>query len=281
MGFSTIISTSQLSECLGEVNCRVFDCRFSLADVDAGIKAYMDGHIQGAQYVHLDNDLSSPRRSGTGRHPLPDIETFAAKLGAWGVDGDTQVVAYDDSGGAIASRMWWLLRWLGHEDVAVLDGGIRLWQQEGRPLVTDVPAPDAVKFKPVINKDMLITSDDVVENLESNHYLIMDVRDIARFQGKEEPLDPVAGHIPGAINCPFMKNLSQKGTYKSKDELLEMYQSVIDREPESVACMCGSGVTACHSLLAMEIAGLSGAKLYAGSWSEWLADPARPVASGD
>jgi thiosulfate/3-mercaptopyruvate sulfurtransferase len=272
--FSTVVSTEQLAQHLTYPAWVVIDCRFTLTNAEAGAAAYAQGHIPGARYAHLDNDLAGPKNGRNGRHPLPDVEVFAQKLGAWGIDADTQVVVYDDSFGAIAVRLWWMLRWMGHDAVALLDGGLPKWQREQRPLNADLPQITPKVFKAQVRHDMVAV-------LHAASSLIVDARAEMRFIGEIEPLDPVAGHVPGAKNLPFDDNLAMDGTLLPAVELRELYTELLDgKAPEQVIHMCGSGVTTCHNLLAMEIAGLKGGKLYAGSWSEWVADPSRPVAKG-
>lgn len=279
--FSTVVSTAQLAQHLSDPNWVVIDCRFTLTHTEAGRIAYAHGHIPGARYAHLDEDLSGSKNGVNGRHPLPDTQAFAQKLGAWGVDDQTQVVVYDDSFGAIAVRLWWMLRWLGHDAVALLDGGLPKWQREQLPLTSDVPQVIPKSFVPRVRNDMLADTDAVLNASCTRSALIVDARAEMRFIGEIEPLDPVAGHVPGAKNLPFDDNLALDGTLLPAAELRELYTELLDgKSPEQVIHMCGSGVTTCHNLLAMEIAGLKGGKLYAGSWSEWIADPSRPVAKG-
>lgn len=279
--FSTIINTEQLEQHLNESNWMVIDCRFTLTETEAGRTAYAHGHIPGARYAHLDEDLSGMKTGANGRHPLPDAQIFAQKLGSWGVDNQTQVVVYDDSFGAIAVRLWWMLRWMGHDAVALLDGGLPKWQREKRQVTTELPNLTHRTFTAHIRPEMLVNTEAVLTATDKPSDLIVDARAEMRFIGEIEPLDPVAGHIPGAKNLPFDDNLDMDGTLLSAEELREQYSDFLDGHlPEQVIHMCGSGVTACHNLLAMEIAGLKGGKLYAGSWSEWIVDPSHPVAKG-
>jgi thiosulfate/3-mercaptopyruvate sulfurtransferase len=259
----------------------VFDCRFTLTDPDAGLHAYRIGHIPGARYAHLNDDLAAPITATSGRHPLPAPKELAEKLGRWGVDKTKQVVVYDSSFGAIAARMWWLLHWLGHKAVAVLDGDLRKWEKERRPITTELPLITPTQFHPAIREEMWVDTDGVARMVTDKEGLIIDARSEERFNGEREPFDPVAGHIPGAINVPFEDNLEMGGTFLSREELGEHYRALLGgRLPNEAVHMCGSGVTACHSLLAMEHAGLRGARLYVGSWSEWIRDPSRRIASG-
>jgi thiosulfate/3-mercaptopyruvate sulfurtransferase len=276
--FSTVVSTEQLAQHVNDPTWVVIDCRFTLTNTEAGRAAYAQGHIPGARYAHLDQDLAGPKNGINGRHPLPDTQVFAQTLGAWGISADTQVVVYDDSFGAIAVRLWWMLRWMGHDAVALLDGGLPKWQREQRSLNADLPKVTPTVFKQQVRRDMLVDTDAV---LNAKNALIVDARAEMRFIGEIEPMDPVAGHIPGAKNLPFDDNLAMDGTLLTAAELRELYIELLDgKMPNQVIHMCGSGVTTCHNLLAMEIAGLIGGKLYAGSWSEWIADPSRPVAKG-
>lgn len=283
MYINTLVSTEDLARHLEDPQWVVFDCRFTLTDPEAGRRAYAEGHIPGARYAHLDEDLSGPIVPGrTGRHPLPDPAVLADKLYNWGVGVNKQVVVYDDSFGAMAVRMWWLLRWLGHPAVALLDGGLSKWKREMRPLTTEVP--QAVKGNCVClpEASQIVTAEDVLRVMQGSDELIIDARPERRFTGEFEPLDPVAGHVPGAINWNFEENLDIDGTFLPPEALRENFQSLLNgRPPWKVIHMCGSGVTACHNLLAMEIAGLPGSRLYPGSWSEWITDPQRPVATGE
>ncbi|MGH8403767.1 MAG: sulfurtransferase, partial [Gammaproteobacteria bacterium] len=234
-------------------------------------------------YLHLERDLTGPVTPATGRHPLPKPDVLAEKLAKAGVNAGTQVVAYDDAAGAFAARLWWLLRWLGHPQVAVLDGGLGKWIKEGRP-VTGKP-PDSVSkgdFEARADDSLWLSSAAVLERVRTHAGCLLDARAPSRFRGEAEPIDPVAGHVPGAVNLPHMGNVSENGCLKTPEVLRERLGVVLAGVPPSGAvCMCGSGVTACHNLLAMEVAGLRGARLYAGSWSEWIRDPDRPVIRGE
>jgi thiosulfate/3-mercaptopyruvate sulfurtransferase len=279
---TTLVDTETLSRHLDDPRWVVVDCRFVLTDPEAGRRAYAAGHIPGARYAHLNEDLSSPVTPVSGRHPLPFPNTLAEKLGRWGIDKNTQVVVYDDSFGAMAARLWWLLRWLGHEAVALLDLGYPKWVREKRPITTELPKIQPTQFHPTINHAMCVDADYVMQMTRAKQGFLIDARAEERFRGEVELLDKVAGHIPGAINMPYEDNLDFTGEFMSDEALREHYQSVLGKaSPEKVVHMCGSGVTACHSVLAMEHAGLSGAKLYAGSWSEWITDPSRPVTKGE
>ena len=282
MSHTTVVSTEILAQHLDDQNWVIIDCRFTLTDTEAGRRAYVANHLPGARYAHLDEDLSAPKSGSNGRHPLPDPAVFAQTLGRWGIDAGKQVVLYDDSFGAMAVRLWWMLRWMGHDNVALMDGGLPKWQREKRPMTTDVPAVTAATFVPNIRDNMRVGADAVLAASQKDSELLLDARPEMRFLGEMEPIDPVAGHVPGAINVPFDDNLDLGGTFLDADELRELYEGLLKgRKPEEVIHMCGSGVTACHNLLAMEIAGMSGARLYPGSWSEWIADPSHPIATGE
>ncbi|MDG6347225.1 sulfurtransferase [Luteimonas sp. 8-5] len=256
----------------------IVDCRFSLADPEAGERDYRQAHIPGAVYAHLDRDLSDHRKrgQGQGRHPWPDASDFAARLGAWGIGPRTQVVAYDDLDGSHAARFWFLLRALGHERVAVLDGGIARWRALDLPLDEEVPSPRPVRYEASFDDARLLDAGQVQARLDAGDVLL-DARGAPRFRGEVEPIDRVAGHVPGARNRPFPDNLSG-GRFKPAAQLAEEFREVLaGREPARTIAMCGSGVTACHLILAMEHAGMPGAKLFTGSWSGWIEDPSRPI----
>ncbi len=277
--YKTLVDCQTLARHLNHPNWVVVDCRFVLSKPEAGHKAYLTNHIPGARYAHLNNDLSSMPTPGSGRHPLPDPVQLAEKCSLWGIHRDTQVVVYDDSFGAMAVRLWWLLRWLGHAGVALLDGGLPAWQRAGHSMTQDLPAITPARFVPQVSNDVWVTSADVEKARLQADSLIMDARAEERFRGDVEPLDRIAGHIPGAVNVPYEDNLHISGTFLPPQELRELYLGIMGKvHPDKVIQMCGSGVTACHNLLAMEHAGLTGAKLYAGSWSEWITDDRRPVA---
>ncbi len=246
-----------------------------------GEAEYRRAHVPGARFVQVDRDLSAPKTGTNGRHPLPSIEAAAALFGRLGIDATKQVVAYDQGAGAYAARLWWMLRWLGHAAVAVLDGGFAVWTREGRPVTADVPAVVPASFiaRPTVPAVDVAA---VAASLSSPSMLLVDARGRERFRGDVEPIDKVAGHIPGAINRPYTDNMTADGRFKPAAELRADFAALIgSRAPSAIVHTCGSGVTACHNLLAMEHAGLGGTRLYAGSWSEWSADPARPIARGD
>lgn len=260
---------------------RIFDCRHDLRNTEYGRTAHARGHIPGALFLHLDDDLSGAKDGRNGRHPLPEVADFAGRMSACGVDETIQVVAYDNEGGIFASRLWWMLRWLGHDKVAVLDGGLAGWKRSKRALEESTPVVAPRVFTP---RPLPLTVDvgQVLAGLGSPHMLVLDARSPERFRGENETLDPVGGHIPGAVNRFYFDNLDDDGCFfKPVAELRSEFTDLLAGRPASaVVQQCGSGVTACHNLLAMELAGLSGSKLYPGSWSEWCADPARPVATG-
>jgi thiosulfate/3-mercaptopyruvate sulfurtransferase len=259
----------------------LFDCRNDLLDPAFGATQYAAGHIPCAVHAHLDHDLSGPKTGQNGRHPLPDRAAFAAWLAAKGVGPGTQVIAYDAQGGMYAARLWWMCRWVGIETVALLDGGLPAWQQAGGALTADTAAPTPATLplrEPLVS---LVTADDVLNNLQTPLFTVLDARAPERFRGEVEPIDPVAGHIPGAMNRFFKDNLTADGRFKPAEQLQEEFAGLLAHaEPEGLVMSCGSGATACHNILALEIAGGPTAPMYAGSWSEWCSDPARPVAKG-
>lgn len=278
----TLVSVDELIAHLDDPDWRIFDCRHDLGNVDYGEQAYAKGHIPGALFMHCDRDLSGPMTGRNGRHPLPDIETFARRMGECGITPDTQVVAYDNEGGVFASRLWWMLRWLGHDKAALLDGGLAGWRRAKQPMEIEVRRFPATTFVPR-PQDIQVDAAHVLAHLRAPDMLLLDARNEDRYAGRNETLDPVGGHIPGAINRFFYDNLDDAGIYfKPADELRAEFADIIEgRDPRTVVQVCGSGVTACHNLLAMEVAGLAGSKLYVGSWSEWCSDPSRPIATGD
>ena len=280
MSFTTLVDAATLAAHLGDPAWRVIDVRHQLADIAYGERAYGAGHIPGASFLHCDRDLSGPMTGSNGRHPLPDAAVLAAKLGRLGIGRDTQVVAYDDCQGMIAGRLWWLLRWLGHDKVAVLDGGLQAWQARGGALDTAAPAAVPTDFVACTGKRG-VDADYVQARLQSPAMYLVDARSPDRFRGENETIDPVGGHIPGAVNRFFRDNLEADGRFKPAARLRAEWLAVLaGRSADEVVHQCGSGVSACHNILAMEIAGLPGSQLYAGSWSEWCSDSARPVAAG-
>lgn len=278
LAFTTVISTIDLAARITESTWVIVDCRFKLAGENWGEQEYLAAHVPGAVYAHLGHDMSSPPDGTNGRHPLPDPRTLAGTFGRLGIAKGTQVVAYDQDSGMFASRLWWLLRWLGHDAVAVLDGGFSKWASEGRPVASGHSARDARKFAGTPRPEMTASVADVAALIDRKDARLVDARAPERYRGDTEPLDRVAGHIPGAANYFFQQNLDDQGVFRAPDDLRERLAHALGgTPPEQVVCYCGSGVTACHNLLALEHAGLRGAKLYAGSWSEWSSDPRRPV----
>ena len=290
-----LISTAELALHLNDPDWAIFDCRFSLADPERGRRDYLSEHIPRAIYAHLDEDLSGPIVPGvTGRHPLPSIEFTANRFSAWGIDAQTQVVAYDDIGGALAAaRLWWMLRWLGHEAVAVLDGDWRKWKKERRDVKGGMESRPARSFVPRPRSDLLISTAEVEASLRTetashtalavtDTIQLFDCRTAERYRGQSETIDPVAGHIPGAISTPSSDNLQPDGTFRAAKDLRAYFAALLGDTPaERTAFYCGSGVTAAQNILALKHAGLGDAKLYVGSWSEWIADPKRPIKIGN
>ncbi len=272
---SPLTTTHDLAGGLGHDDLAIIDCRFSLAAPERGEAEYLEGHIPGAVYAHLDRDLSGPMTGTNGRHPLPSVEHMAERFSSWGIDEPVRVVVYDDAGGQYAARLWWILRSLGHARVTLLDGGIPAWRTVRGELRTGREERAPRDFRPRPHPDMAVG----IASL--GQYLLVDARAGERFRGATEPLDPVAGHIPGARNHPTSANLDEQGRFLAPEILRSRFDDVLGATPaESVVSYCGSGVTACHNLLAMEIAGLHGARLYPGSWSEWCSDSGRGVETG-
>lgn len=279
--FSAVITCQELASRLSEPALCVVDCRASLQNVAGGWDAYAKAHLPNASFADLLEDLSGPITPGqTGRHPLPSIDTFVSKVRRWGIGAESQVVVYDDAGGAFAARLWWMLRWLGHDAVAVLDGGFPAWVAEGRPVTDEVSERVPGDFTPRPRPDWLVSAAELATP-QSLPRKLFDARAPERFAGDVEPLDPVAGHIPGARNLPFAQNLHE-GRFRSPAELRQRFAAALEGSaPEAAVVYCGSGVTACHDILAFAHAGLPLPRLYAGSWSEWITDPARPTQRGD
>jgi thiosulfate/3-mercaptopyruvate sulfurtransferase len=282
MAFKTLISTGALAPRLADPNYVIVDCRFKLDDVAWGEGAWKAGHIPGAAYAHLDRDLSGPKTGQNGRHPLPDVTVLAETFSRLGITSGRQVVAYDQDSGMFASRLWWLLRWLGHDAVAVLDGGLAKWIAEGRPVSVEAAPERAAVFQPSPRMGMIATIDQVAAHSHDKNWRIVDSRAPERYRGEIEPMDPVAGHIPGAANYFFQGNLDESGTFRTPEDLrARLAPYITGVAPAQVVFYCGSGVQACHNLLALEHAGVSGTKLFPGSWSYWVSDRSRPVETKD
>ncbi|MDH5229570.1 MAG: sulfurtransferase [Gammaproteobacteria bacterium] len=280
MSYRTLISVSDLLAHISDENWLIFDCRFDLSNIDLGEQAYAENHIPGAYYAHLERDLSGEITGQSGRHPLPEVQAITQFLTQCGLNQLSQVVLYDGGGGVMASRLWWMLNWLGHENVAVLDGGFNAWQQASAPLSQEVPLAKSGNFQAHVNSELVLTAEQVSQALDQD-YMLIDARAPERYSGEFEPLDKAAGHIPGAVNLPFMGNLSPNGTLQQSADLKTRFDEFLAGQSHSkVIHMCGSGVSACHNILAMAHAGLNCAKLYVGSWSDWASKPERPIATG-
>ncbi|MGH8670251.1 MAG: sulfurtransferase [Burkholderiales bacterium] len=285
MSGSTLVSTEALSRDLAEADrsnlrpWRLFDCRHDLAKPELGESQYREAHLPGAAFASLERDLSAPKDGTNGRHPLPDPGAFVAWLGQQGLRPDDPAVCYDAGNGAMAARLWWLLRWVGHAAVSVLDGGFAKWVKEGRPVTSEVLRFAPARYPTRVQADMAVSVHSIEKQLQS--LTLIDARAPARWRGEMEPIDPVAGRIPGARNRFSQDNVQADGTFKDPQIIKEEFLSILGRRaPSDVVHYCGSGVAACHNLLAMEVAGLPGGRLYAGSWSEWIADPRRPQERG-
>jgi thiosulfate/3-mercaptopyruvate sulfurtransferase len=280
--YSTLISTEVLTGHLKEPAWVIVDCRADLADRGAGRRKYETAHIPGAIYLNLEFDLADPKTGRTGRHPLPDMTLFQERLGRWGIATASQVVAYDDSGGGFAARLWWMLRVLGHETVAVLDGGYPRWEQEGRPRRGGVETRPRARFTGKVNRDWQVSLTELETLRQNPEFKLIDSRAPDRFRGEVEPVDPVAGHIPGAINYFYKNSLAEDGLFLPGPQLRPKLGGLLgETPPERTVFYCGSGVTACVNILAMEHAGLKGSRLFVGSWSEWITDSRRPIARGE
>lgn len=280
MEYKTIISAQELHDNLEYPDLAVMDCRFYLAEPELGLQEYLEGHIPGAVYINLDKDLSGEIVPGvTGRHPLPDSKVFADRLSNWGIDSSTQVIAYDNKGGALAARLWWMLRWLGHDQAAVLNGGWNAWIKGDHPVETETILPTRKTFQASEQSD-LIADIDLVEKVRLDpDFLVIDARSPERYWGIKETIDVKAGHIPGAITAPYTENMDEEEYFLPLEQLKERYQNLLGGLPEeNVILYCGSGVTSIHSMIAMIMSGYQLPKLYPGSWSEWSADPERPIA---
>jgi thiosulfate/3-mercaptopyruvate sulfurtransferase len=281
MSFGPLVDAATLARHLGSPDWVVVDCRFTLTDPPAGKAAYDRGHIPGARYAHLDDDLARHPSATEGRHPLPEPERFAATLGGWGIGPEDAVVAYDEGSGAIAARLWWLLRWLGHARCAVLDGGLAAWIAGGFDVEHGTPSFEPRRYPARSAASAAVVTTRELAARQAAGDLLVDARAAPRYRGEQEPIDPKAGHVPGARNRPFSANVTADGRFRPAPELrAELLELLDGRDASRLIAMCGSGVTACHLLLAMEAAGLPGGQLYAGSWSEWIRDPARPAHLG-
>ncbi len=278
---TTIVSTDLLRQHLADPDWIILDCQHDLLNHAFGRQAYAKEHIAGAHFVSMEDDMAGVKTGGNGRHPLPTPEALNAVFGRLGVGAGRQVVAYDSAQNNYAGRVWWTLRWLGHKNVAVLDGGLGKWKAEGREISAAVPAARPTVFSGTPDESMRVTVEAIVANLGRPDLQVVDARAVERYMGASEAIDPVAGHIPGALSRFGKNNLNSDGTYKSPETLRAEFKGLLGDLPSAqVVHQCGSGVSACNNLIAMELAGLSGAKLYVGSWSEWCADPSRPVATG-
>jgi len=279
MGQKILISPRDLHATQESNASIIVDCRFDLGDPGSGYRDYLEAHIPGAIYAHLDDDLSSPVTANSGRHPLPDADKFAAFLARSGWQPGIGLVAYDSAGGAIAARLWWLMKYFGHDCAALLDGGITSWLSAGYELESGrVTTSTAVPASLNANGEMVIATTEVLEGLGKDGRVLVDVRASERYSGEFEPIDSVAGHVPGSVNYPLQLNLSQNGQFNPVQQIRDGLQGLSKNlVAKDVVYMCGSGVTACHALFAAELAGLGGSRLYAGSWSEWIRDPSRPA----
>lgn len=278
-----LIDVTMLKELLETTECRVVDCRFDLFDPNKGRREYLGGHIPGAVHADMDKDLASKITPDSGRHPLPDPAVFCQTLENWGISDETHVVAYDYGNGSLAVRLWWMLRWLGHDNVSVLDGGFGAWTAANQSIEQVAPDHVAGEFNASPNESMIATTVEIATAVANDSTInLIDARDEVRFKGEKEPIDPVAGRIPGARNLPLSRNLNSDGSWQSPTALSEIWEAFDDaRPPHEAIVMCGSGVTACHLILSAVLAGRSEPRLYVGSWSEWIRDEKRPVATGD
>ncbi|MGH8380449.1 sulfurtransferase [Pseudomonas sp.] len=284
MPLAQLITAQQLAERLEAPALVILDCRFALEDIDYGQRSYAEGHIAGAHFADLERDLSGPVIKGvTGRHPLPDSQQLIERLRAWGIDNDSEIVLYDDGPGAFAARAWWLLAWLGKRSgVSILDGGLKAWHAAALPLSLDAPVKREGTFSGEPDAVLVLDAKQLGERLGRPDLTLIDARGLPRFRGEVEPIDPVAGHIPGAQCAAFTDNLGADGRFLPADQLKQRFAEKLGkRSPEQLVAYCGSGVTACHNLFALALAGYPLGKLYAGSWSEWITDPQRQVATGD
>jgi len=276
---SSLISTQIAQDHLNNPKWRFFDCRYELTATEKKNAEFAVSHIPGALYVHLNQDLAATHVPGkTGRHPLPSVDDMASKFSAMGIDKSIQVAAYDDAGGSHAARFWWMLRWLGHDAVAVIDGGWTRWIKEECPVSSELLVPEAKEFIATPRLSWTVTADEILKDLNNPGTCLLDARSAQRFRGENEKFDPVAGHIPGAHSAPFTDNLDENGNWKSRSELRQKFEKLLDGSSvEEAVSYCGSGITACHNILAMYHAGLGDSRLYPGSWSEWITNPDRPI----
>lgn len=280
MNYTTLVSTDVLAQHLDDPSWRILDLRYDLANHALGGQQYAESHIPGASFISMEGDLSGAKGPRTGRHPLPEAQAFLAMLCSKGLRNNQQIVIYDSAGGMTAGRLWWMLRWIGHDKVAVLDGGFPKWVREGRPVTAEVPAYAASVFTGS-PQPVSVDAAFVLANLGKPEVTVLDARAAGRYAGEGETIDPVGGHIPGALNRPYVKNLDEQGCFKKPEVLAAEYAALLGtRSPSQIVHQCGSGVSACHNIIAMELAGLSGSRLYPGSWSEWCKDPSRPMATG-
>jgi thiosulfate/3-mercaptopyruvate sulfurtransferase len=282
MSYKTIISAKDLIKNVNNDDFIIFDCRCDISDSSYGIEAYNEGHIENSIFIDIDHDLASEKTSDSGRHPLPDPRLFSEKLSQWGMSNNKQAVVYDDAGGAFAGRMWWILKWLGHSNVAVLDGALGAWMSIGGKLTSKPTIFERAVFEPNPNDNMYVSIKDVEDAQYKMNKLIIDARSRERYLGIKDPVDPIAGHIPGAVSHPLGMNLDKNGHFKSPEELRHNFNKIIgDTVSSDIISMCGSGITACHNILALEICGIKDVTLFVGSWSEWITDKSRPVAKID
>jgi thiosulfate/3-mercaptopyruvate sulfurtransferase len=281
MNYMTVITANQLEPHLEEANWAIFDSRYDLVQPHWGKEQYLLEHIPGSVYVHLDDNLSAPKSGTNGRHPLPGIEVITEYFSELGIDENTQVVIYDSRGGGIAARLWWMLKYLGHEAAAVLDGGFPEWERLGLPIRANHESRVPRQFVPRLKPDLKVVADEVHERRSKGSSLVLDSRAPERYRGEEEPFDPIAGRIPGAVNRFWQMNLGTDGCFRSPDILRSEFDTLIGGiAPTDTIVYCGSGVTGCHNVLSMAYAGIQGVRLYAGSWSEWSSDPNRPIETG-
>jgi len=277
-----LIGPMELAQKLGLDNWHVIDCRFYLSNTSQGKQEYTGGHIPGAVFMDLNLDLASAPSPTSGRHPLPDVAAIAATIGRLGMDNQSNVVVYDADSGAMAARCWWIFRWLGHTNIRLLDGGLAAWKRAELPLTSVVPSPRPTTFNAHPRAAAVVSTDELAALIGTDHMpTVFDARDASRFAGAQEPIDPVAGHVPGARSLPFSESLAADGRWKSRQELEVLWQLHLGKRKEATwVAMCGSGVTACHLALSALEAGYSEPRLYAGSWSEWIRDTRRPIATG-